>query len=156
MLAAFALILATTLPSATRTAWMDPAAFHLRLNMPRAEVTKILKERGWTLTAGKEKNHLILNFDDKKTVTLGFFNGKLHSLRFEFVDFAPEIKKAFDERQAALRKQLGAPSMTPSATVLLYDKTNPNIFVVMSVDPKNDFGRQGLGFLVVRYFDPAG
>lgn len=155
MLLAIALVLANTLPSASRTAWMDPAAFHLQLNMRRADVTTRLESRGWKVVKGKDKSHLVIHYDEKKTVTLGFFNGRLHSMRFELVDFAPEIRAAFSEREEALKKKLGTPSKQVAQTMLVYEKTKPNVFVVMSVDAKTDYGRQGLGFLVVRYFDPA-
>ena len=38
---------------------------------------------------------------------------------------------------------------------LIYDKKKPNVFVVANVDPASDAGKQGLGMLVVRYFEPA-
>ena len=145
-------------PSASKTAWMEPAAFHLKINMTKADAVKALEKHGWTPAATEVKEHLVVKYEVNKTVTLAFSNDRLQSVRFELVDFVPRVKDAFAERQTSLKAKFGKAQTKafPSETILIYDSTTPNIFVVFSKDPKSSFGKQGLGFLVVRYFDPAG
>ena len=39
--------------------------------------------------------------------------------------------------------------------VVVYDDRLPNIMVVLSADPKSEYGRKGIGYLAVRYYDPV-
>ena len=133
---------------------MVPEAFHLRLGMSQAEARKQLDGGGWPVKKGNEPNHLVVAYGEKQTVTLVFNGNRLESARFELVDFVPAVKSAFAEERSSLHQSLGPPSAQSPANTLIYDNLNPNIFVVMSLDPKTEMGRQGLGFLVVRYFVP--
>jgi hypothetical protein len=151
------LILATIFPSASKTAWMDPDAFHLKLKMTRAEAVKALKDSGQEAGEGGEKNHLVVKFDDNKTLTLVFEKERLQSIRFELVDFVPAAKDAFSEFKSSLQKKLGKGVTTSfkTETILMYETTRPKVYVVFSKDPKSSFGKQGLAYLVVRYFAPV-
>ena len=155
ILAALTLAL-TTFPTAAETAWMDPEAFHLNLGMPKRQVMARLKNDGLSTTAGKEPNHLIVQYEDGKTITLAFEKDKLDSARFEYVGFIPSVKKAFAEQEKLLARKRGQPSRRVARPVLLtWDEKSPNISLVVSTAPNTSFGRQGLGFLVVRYFTPT-
>lgn len=146
-------ILATAFPSSSKTAWMQPAAFHLALGMPREKAVATLESAGWEAKPGKAENHLIVEYDNGRTVTLAFEKNRLQSIRFEYVAFIPELKTAFQEQQTFLENRLG-PAKKLSPTILAYDRQVPSVFLVLSTDAKSSFGRQGVGFLVVRYFEP--
>lgn len=144
-------------PSNSTSSWMQPEAFHLRLNMPKGEVLKALKQRGWRVEKGKQVTQQVLQYDDRKTVTMMFINDRLHSMRFEMIDFFPAVQSGFKEQKATLSKSLGTPSAHFSTDkILVFDKRRPNVHVVLTTDPASDMGKQGIGMLVVRYFDPAG
>ncbi len=97
-----------------------------------------------------------MKYDEKRTVTLTFSREKLHSIRFELVDFLPEVEKAYAEREQFLVRQYGKPRRITGPTALLqFEKVMPNVHLVRSTDPSSSFGVQGLGFVIVRYFDPA-
>ena len=87
-------------------------------------------------------------------MTLLFTRDRLASVRFEFVDFVPEVKAAFVEQRKALRHNYGLPVVRGKGTTLIYDRPDFNIFAVLSTSPSDDFGKKGLGFFVVRYFVP--
>jgi hypothetical protein len=147
----------TSFPASSQTSWMQPAAFHLRLNMTKSEVARVAKEHGWKLQKGKQPTHQVINFDDRKTVTLMYFNKRLQSIRFEMVDFFPAVKSGFGEQKTLLSKNLGGASTQFSTdTILVFDKKRPNVHVFLTADKTSDMGKQGIGMLVVRYFDPAG
>lgn len=146
-------ILATVFPSPSKTSWMQPAAFHLALGMSREKAVASLKSGGWAPQPGKKENHLVVEYDSGRTVTLAFERDRLHSIRFEFVAFIPELKEAFKEQKKFLETRLG-PAKKLSPTAFAYDERVPSVFVVLSTDLKSSFGKQGVGFLVVRYFDP--
>lgn len=155
MVTALFLLLFTSNYSTARTSWMTPDAFHLALGMKRDAVMKRLKDDGWKPEKGKEDD-VVLLYDEKRTLTLGFQSERLHSLRFELVDFIPDVKAAFSEREKYLTDHYGEPSRHGSDTTLLnYDHALPNIQLVLSTDRSSSFGVQGLGFVVVRYFNPA-
>ena len=115
-------------------------------------MTKGLGGGVFSAKKGNEPNHLIVAYGEKRTVTLVFNGDRLDSARFELVDFVPDVKTAYQEERSTLRQSLGAHSPLSPANTLIYDSGNPNVFVVMSLGPKTEMGRQGLGFLVVRYF----
>lgn len=146
-------VLATVFPSASKTSWMQPAAFHLALGMSREKAVANLKDGGWKPQKGKVDNHLVVEYDNGRTVTLAFEKNRLQSIRFEYVSFIPELKEAFQEQKKFLESKLG-PATRLSATVLAYEKQIPSVFMVLSTDAKSPFGKQGVGFLVVRYFEP--
>lgn len=131
---------------------MDPASFHLKIGMTRGAATDRLRADGWKSKPGKAGDDLLVEFDEGRTLTLAFQGGKLTSIRFELIGFAPEVRAAFDEKKRDLKKAHG-PAIE-RGTTLIYEKTDPQIMAVLSTDPKTSFGRQGLGFFVVRYFAP--
>jgi len=55
----------------------------------------------------------------------------------------------------------GVFSMDPSVFdlklegIILFDRDVPNVMIVLSTRHDDSFGRQGLGFLAVRYYDPS-
>jgi hypothetical protein len=146
------LLLATSFPSNSLTAWMRPEAFRLRLGMGRGEAVNALK--AWNPKPGKNANEIVVDYTGEKALTLEFKADRLHSVRFELFAFIPEVRKAFDEEKKRLRETLGEPRKATKA-VLIYDRALPNVMVVLSDDIKTPHGRQGIGLLAVRYFDPA-
>jgi hypothetical protein len=155
ILSLITLLLATSFPAEAKTSWMAPESFRLVIGMKRADAEKTLTSSGWTLKPGRNENEVVVDYDDDKAMTLDFSRDRLHSIRFELFAFIPEIRKAFDEQQKLLRKVHGAPKKTSkSKTVVVYDDRLPNIMVVLSADPKSEYGKKGLGFLAVRYYDP--
>lgn len=142
-------------PSAHGTSWMAPESFHLSLGMKRNAVVKRLEKDGWKLEKGKVESHLVIPYESGKTVTLGFEKDRLRSIRFELVDFFPAVKAAFREQRQALTQKRGSPGPASNDTVLIYEEKKPNVHVVVVADTRTDFGKQGVGFLVVRYFEPA-
>lgn len=153
MTAILFLLLATAFPSNSATSWMEPEAFRLRIGMTRSEASETLRSSGLKTAEGKAGD-LIVEYDDTRTVTLAFQSGRLSSVRFELVDFVPAVSKAFHEQKATLKKRFGPPTVKASDKTLIYDRTKPNVFAVLSTDPSTEFGKRGLGFLVVRYFEP--
>jgi hypothetical protein len=144
-----------TFPSSTRTAWMSPDAFHLSIGMSEKETRSVVEQNHWKIDPGKEKNHLIVAYDEGKSLTLAFDAGVLTSARFEYIGFLPEVQAAFEEQRAYLREKLGAPKVIKArAGIVMYDRTTPNVMAVMSADHRTQIGKQGIGFLVVRYFRP--
>src|SRR5688572_4172987 len=149
------LALASTAFSSSPTSWMDPQAFHLDLGMTKQRVVERLKSDGLTTEAGKEPNHLIVQYDDGKTITLAFRRNRLESARFELVGFIPTVKEAFAEQQKLLARKRGEPTRSiAKPTLLTWEDKRPHITLVMSTARETSFGQQGLGFLVVRYFVP--
>ncbi|HSN68948.1 MAG TPA: hypothetical protein VLV48_06865 [Thermoanaerobaculia bacterium] len=154
LLLTIALLLGGVAPESA-TGWMEPARLGLAVGMSRATAEKELERRGHTLLPGKEPGHVIVHLSDKRTVTLAFEAATLRSIRFELVGFIPEIRRAFAEAKATLAKTQGDPSRElGNPRVLQYDATSPKIYVFEAADPATSFGKQGLGFLVIRYFEP--
>lgn len=153
MLTALTVLLAQLSPLSS--GWMSPESFHLSVGMMKTAALERLQSDGWKVETGKEKEQCIVHYTDSKSVTLAFQDGRVESIRFEFVDFLPQVKKAFGEQREILAEKFGKPR-TPKDSILIYDETNPNVMVVLSTDHNSKFGKQGLGFLVVRYFAPDG
>jgi hypothetical protein len=145
-------VLAGVFPSTSKSSWMEPAAFRLTVGMTRAAAVERLHADGWKTKPGKAGNDLLVEFDEGRTLTLAFRGDRLVSIRFELIGFAPEVRRAFGEMRKTLSAQLGPPM--ERGTTLIYDKSTPNVMAVLSTDPKTSFGKQGLGFFVVRYFEP--
>ena len=145
------LLLATSFPSTSRTSWMRPDAFHLSVGMTRIEAVRALDK--WTPRAGKDKNELILDYSDDKSLTLEFRNDRLTSIRFELFTYLNGIRGAFDEQRKYLAEAHGDPRKA-TKSILIYDNTLPNVMVVVTDDPKTEQGKKGLGVLAVRYYDP--
>lgn len=133
---------------------MRPESFRLVVGMSRGDALHELETTGWKPKATKKPNQFVVEYGDDRAITIEFRGDRLSSLRFELFAFLPEARKAFDEEARFLRATLGAPRSTKSKSILLYDHTLPNVMVVVADDPRSDSGRQGLGLLVVRYYDP--
>lgn len=149
----FALLLlaSTSFPSASRTSWMRPDAFRLTVGMSRAEAVKALDK--WTPKKGKDKNELIIDYSDDKSLTLEFKKDRLTSVRFELFTYLNGIRGAFDEERTYLRDAHGEPRVS-TKSILVYDNALPNVMVVVTDDPNSEQGKKGLGVLAVRYYDP--
>jgi hypothetical protein len=149
---ALALVLVTPLPSASRTSWMRLESFRLTIGMPRQAAIDAIKP--WNPKKGKDENEVfILYGGGDKAVTLGFRNDRLQSVRFELFAFLADTRKAFDEEKGHLRESRGAPPKS-TRSILIYDNALPNLMVVLSDDPNTQAGKQGLGMLAIRYYDP--
>jgi hypothetical protein len=144
-------------PSASNSSWMSLDAFGWCIGMPRAEVEASIARSEWKSSPGKYSRQLIVRYSDTKTVNLQFVDDKLQSVRFELVDFIPAVRSAYDERVAVIEKQAGyeGAKQKGDRAVLLFNRENPNAMVVLSTVANDDFGRQGLGFLAIRWFDPS-
>jgi hypothetical protein len=146
-----ALLLATSFPSNSRTSWMRPDAFHLTIGMSRADAMSALEK--WAPKRGKDSQEVVVDYSDDKALTLQFRKDRLISVRFELFVFLPEIRLAFDEEKARLANTLGKPRKA-TKSILIYDNALPNVMVVAADDPKSQQGKQGIGILAVRYYDP--
>ena len=79
---------------------------------------------------------------------------RLRSARFELFAILPQIRPAFDEARRDMKKERGEPKKLTSKSIVVYDNALPNVVMVVSDDPKSQHGKNGLGFLAVRYYDP--
>lgn len=149
------LALVGSFPSNSRTSWMTPQSFRLTIGMPRADAEKALLDSGWALKPGKDKNQIVVDYADDKSMTLDFSRDRLRSIRFELFAFIPDIRAAFDEQKSLLKERHGNPKRLKSRSVVVYDDRLPNIIMVLNTDPKSDYGKKGLGYLAVRYYDPV-
>ncbi|HEV7241947.1 MAG TPA: hypothetical protein VGQ36_22140 [Thermoanaerobaculia bacterium] len=140
----FALLLTITAP---KTDWMRLEAFHLAIGMPRTDALAALS--AWNPKPGKDANEIVVDYAADKSLTLEFKKERLHSVRFELFVLLPHVRKAFEEKRAAM----GKPRMA-TRSVLVYDNALPNVMVVVADDPKSEQGKKGLGVLAVRYYDP--
>lgn len=145
------LLAAASFPSNSRTSWMRPDAFRLTIGMSRADALSALEK--WAPKRGKDAQELVVDYSDDKALTLLFRKDRLVSVRFELFVFLPEIRMAFDEEKARLADTLGKPRKA-TKSILIYDNTLPNVMVVAADDPKSQQGKQGIGILAVRYYDP--
>ncbi len=145
------LLLATAFPSTSRTSWMRPDSFHLTIGMTRTDALTALEK--WAPKPGKDANEVVVDYSDDKALTLQFRKDRLTSIRFELFVFLPEIRQAFEEKRTSLAESLGKPRKATKA-ILIYDNALPNVMVVATDDPKSQHGKQGLGVLAVRYYDP--
>ncbi len=153
---ALALLAGTAFPSSSQTSWMSPESFRLAIGMTRAEAVKTLQQSGWGVKPGKKATELVIDYSDERSLTLDFRRDRLRSIRFELFSLIPVVRAAFAEQKTLLVKQFGdPPKASRSDTIVLYDDRLPNIMVVLSADPKSEYGRKGVGYLAVRYYDPA-
>ncbi|MCM2314870.1 MAG: hypothetical protein NDJ92_06945 [Thermoanaerobaculia bacterium] len=156
---ALAIQLATQapLPSASSYAWMSPQSFGFEIGMPRPEIEAKIARAGWKSLPGKYPRQLVVHYSDTKTVMLLFVDDKLQSARFELVDFIPIVRAAYEERVVAIEQELCYEGVKQKGDreVLLFSRESPNVMVVLSTLSNDDFGRQGLGFLAIRWFDPS-
>lgn len=139
-----ALLLAIAAPT---TDWMRLDAFHLTIGMPRAQAEDAL--RAWNPKQGKDANELVVDYANDKALTLEFRKDRLTSVRFELFTLLPKVRKAFEEKRAAM----GEPRKA-TRSILIYDDALPNAMVVVTDDPKSEQGKKGLGVLAVRFYDP--
>jgi hypothetical protein len=138
-------------PKVVTTDWMRPDAFHLAIGMSRMQVLTTLAS--WTPKPGKDENEVIVEYSDDKALTLDFKNERLHSVRFELFVLLPQVRKAFDAERTHLLDERGDPRKA-TKSILIYDNALPNVMVVVTDDPNSTQGKQGLGVLAVRYYDP--
>ncbi|MFN2239450.1 MAG: hypothetical protein ABR524_08655 [Thermoanaerobaculia bacterium] len=137
---------------AAQTAWMTPERFHLELGMSLAQAEAAIVHAGLVSKEGKEPGHRLVEVSEKRMITLAFEDDCLTSIRFELVDFLPEIRTAWKEIVLRMFSAHGKPSrQTESPRTLVYEGGDPEIYIFASVEPKGAFGEQGLGFLVTRY-----
>ncbi|HVR43798.1 MAG TPA: hypothetical protein VMS56_10185 [Thermoanaerobaculia bacterium] len=150
----FALLLGGVAPEPL-TAWMEPARLGVEIGMTCTETLAELERRGRTAVPGKEKGHFLVTLSENRSVTLAFEKDRLQSMRFELSDFIPVVRVALAEVETRLQQRHGDPTRKiERPPALVYDGVEPRIYVVASVEHQGAFGRQGLGFLVVRYFAP--
>ena len=154
MIAILALLLATAFPSNSKTSWMRPESFHLKVGMSRAAAVKALESNGWKTKRGDGDQQLVVEYSDDKSLTLQFERERLKSVRFELFTILQDAPKAFEEERAYLHESLGKPRMK-SQKIVLYDQVLPNVMAVLSADPKSEQAQKGVGMIVVRYYDPA-
>ena len=134
---------------------MTPQSFRLSIGMPREDALQTLRDSGWTAKPGKNKDQVVIDYSEDKALTLDFHRNRLRSIRFELFAMIPEVRAAFVEQKSALQKEHGDPKKLQSPSVVVYDDRLPNIMVVLSDDPKSDYGKKGVGYLAVRYYDPV-
>ncbi|MFL6244588.1 MAG: hypothetical protein ACJ74H_01080 [Thermoanaerobaculia bacterium] len=146
-----ALLLSTAFPSTSRTSWMRPESFHLAIGMSRDDAMAALEK--WAPKPGKDADEVIVDYSDERALTLQFRNDRLMSVRFELFVFLPDIRLAFEEERARLAESRGKPRKA-TKSILIYDNALPNVMVVAADDPKSEQGKQGIGVLAVRYYDP--
>ena len=144
-------LLLAAFPSTSRTSWMRPDSFHLTIGMSRTQAMTALEK--WAPKPGKDANEVVVDYSDDKALTLKFLKDRLTSVRFELFVFLPEIRAAFEEQRTGLAESLGKPRKA-TKSILIYDNALPNVMVVAADDPKSQHGKQGLGVLAVRYYDP--
>jgi hypothetical protein len=154
MIAVLAVFLATAFPSSSKTSWMRPESFHLKVGMNRAEAVKVLETNGWKTKPGDSAGKLLVDYAEDKSITLQFQGERLTSIRFELFTILQEAPAAFEEERAFLHEWLGRPRRG-SKKILLYDNTLPNVMAVLSADPKSEQAQKGVGLVVVRYYDPV-
>lgn len=143
-------ILFAVAPSVSQTSWMRPDEFHLTIGMKKADAVKALSNGGVTLREGDHAGQMVADITPTKSLTIEFDKERLQSVRFELFVMSDLIGSAFEEEKKSLRESLGAPKAISSKSMVIYDRTLPNVMAVMTIDKK-----QGLGTLAVRYFDPA-
>ena len=151
LLLAALLLFTPPFPSASRTSWMRPESFHLSIGMTRTDAVRVLEK--WNPKKGKDVNELVVDYSDDKALTLEFRKDRLTSVRFELFAFLPEVPMAFAEEKTHLLEERGKPPKS-TKSVLIYDNALPNVMVVMNADPKSEQGKQGIGVLAIRYYDP--
>lgn len=152
------LLLAVTaaFPSNSKTSWMTPQSFRLVIGMSRVDAEKTLRDSGWSLKAGRDHDETIVDCAEDRSLTLEFKDDRLRSVRFELFALIPQIREAFAEQKSMLAKEHGAPKKAAkSKSLVVYDDRLPNIMVVLSDDPNSEYGKKGVGFLAVRYYDPV-
>lgn len=155
-IAVLILALVSSFPSNSKTSWMTPQSFRLLIGMPRADAVKTLLDSGWAVKPGRNNDEVVIDYSDDKSLTLEFKQERLRSVRFELFAILPEIRQAFAEQRDFLQKEHGAPKKAAkSSSIIVYDDRLPNIMVVLSADPKSDYGKKGIGYLAVRYYDPV-
>jgi len=144
-------------PAAAPLDWMSPDKLGVCIGMERADVEATIERAGLKAEPGKYSRQLVLHYAETRTVTMQFVDDRLQSIRFELVDFIPAVRGAYEERPGPIEKRpgYGAPEEKGDRAVVMFNRESPNVMVVLSTVPDDAFGRQGLGFLAIRWFDPA-
>lgn len=134
---------------------MTPAAFRISIGMDEKQVRERFAAASIELRQGEKEGELVADYEDGKTITVHFSDGRLDSVRFELIDFLPVIPQHWKTLSERLRAELGQPDISPAGTdVLIWQDRSPNVIAALSTRRDNDFGKQGLGYAVVRYFEP--
>lgn len=142
-------------PAESATEWMQPAALGLETGMSTADVMARLEAEGLTVTEGKVAGEQIVEYAAGRTITLQFRQQRLVSLRFELVDFLPMMRKHWTQLQEELSERIGEPDAAPPGLeVRIWTSKSPNVMAALSMLQDDEFGKQGLGYAVVRYFEP--
>ncbi|MFA6959008.1 MAG: hypothetical protein WC538_24310 [Thermoanaerobaculia bacterium] len=144
-------------PAVSSHDWMSPDKLGLCIGMARPDVEAAVERAGLKAEPGKYSRQLVVHYAETRTVTMQFVDDRLQSIRFELVDFIPSVRGAYKERLGAIEKTVGyqAAKQKGDRAVVTFNRETPNVMVVLSTVPDDAFGRQGLGFLAIRWFDPA-
>lgn len=154
MIATLMILLASQFPSASDTAWMEPAAFRLLIGEPREHLVSSFERKGWTLESTDDADVLLHPYDESKSVVMEFRDDRLVSIRFELVSFHPRLSKDWSEVTTRLRERFGEPEVDHQR--LLVQHTGAfTIHAVLSDSPDSDLGQSGAGLIIVRYFVPV-
>lgn len=148
------LLLSSQFPSATETAWMEPAAFHLLIGDSRDNVQAVFDRRGWELEPGESDDVLVHPYGESKSVVLGFRDERLVSVRFELVSFHPQLSSDWNDVRARLRERFGEPEID-RPPLLLQRTAAFDIHAVLNDSPDTELGKAGAGMIIVRYFVPG-
>lgn len=150
-MAALLALLLTIAQPAPQTDWMRLESFHLAIGMKRTEALDAV--RAWNPKKGRNDDELIVDYSGEKALTLEFRNDRLQSARFELFVLLPNVRRAFEEKRAALLGAWGEPRKA-TRSIIIYDNKLPNVMVVVADNPQSENGRKGVGVLAVRYYDP--
>lgn len=146
-----ALVLAATASTADLTSWMKLEAFHLTIGMSRTAALEAVAP--WNPKPGKDANETVVDYKSEKAFTLEFRKGRLHAVRFELYVLLPQARKAFADAKTLLATDRGTPTKA-SPSLVVYDNALPNAMAVVSDDPASPSGRNGVGIVAIRYYDP--
>lgn len=154
MISLLLLVAASQFPSATDTAWMEPAAFRLVLGDSKENVRRAFESRGWDLEDGEGGEVLLHPYAESKSVAMGFDGDRLVSVRFELVSFRPQLARDWEDVRDHLRERFGKPDV--DRPMLLVKKTEAfTIHAVLNDTTGSELGQSGAGMIIVRYFVPV-
>lgn len=143
-------LLLQSLPTTSEVAWMEPAAFHLKIGQTRAQVEASFARRGWKLA--EEGETLVHEYANGKTVVLEFRDDRVRSIRFELVTFIPRQTAEWSEVRDRLLALHSKP-VVESDSVMVFREKDLEIHAVLQDDPDSEIGKQQAAMIIVRYFD---
>lgn len=144
--------LVSPFPSSTPASWMSPESFRLALGQEQTVVEECFEERGWELTEGKGYQELIHEYDNGRTVSLSFLEGRLSSARFELATFPPESTQAFDELKVLLAERFGQGRVLVEDKVLSFEGEHVAAHLVLLDRFEGTGGGVPVQIIVARYF----